>query len=356
MDTLPLIFSTLPNYYKSLNIEDLIIVDDYTITLNNDGTVNDALSRNAIDLKSTQSNEIVPGYLKLQDDGIRYRLMRIIFEREDYVDTFKQYFIFILVDTEAEVIEIFNPYFQIYHLREDAETNIFDALYEAGINTKYLVNMNDKFKEKYDKAYINKTDNMVFFSILYYLEYKLLNLDDDDLDVSRIVIDEVSRKDIMKYQYRMTSIMRKEIGTTPKKQGVLFCHGRIHNTEYVSKLMIKFGLDLEVDWIFVDTDYGAEPDVTGSFRSYNTIRTLQHFRYDYVMSINCPVYGSIIDVQRMVRAGRWLLRPGGSLIIPKLGRFMRKVDFEEDVLYDIMLSEYYNSYIMDGDDVLYSIS
>ena len=46
------------------------------------------------------------------------------------------------------------------------EVNIFDALYEAGLDVQYSVDLNDTFVNKYGN------ENMVFFAILYYLEYR----------------------------------------------------------------------------------------------------------------------------------------------------------------------------------------
>nr|QBK90000.1 MAG: hypothetical protein LCPAC101_02850 [Pithovirus LCPAC101] len=357
INNLPLLFGTLPQYFKSLHIGELLVIGDYKLTLNKDGSINDSLSRDSIDLH--------------EDVDKRYRLLRIIFS----IDDLDQSFNFVLIDLKNNNIERFNFYPTIYDdtVNDRINLNIAHQLNNNNFIFSSFHDQSNTFIKKYDDLIITNnggsTHNILFFSILYYLEYRLLNLDDNYMNTYNYIMENINSSTINKYQTRISSFMRGNIGDGRKneKRGVLLCHGRFHDMNNVNDMIANLGIDPEVNWIFVDSSDSVNADIVGSYKDYALIKHLKHFSYDYVFSMGCPIFDSIESIEWLLRGARWLLRPGGLVVVRKLATFinrnksyeipykMREVQSTENILPNLMIYEYYNSFIIKGRDVIMHI-
>jgi hypothetical protein len=97
------------------------------------------------------------------------------------------------------------------------------------------------------------------------------------------------------------------------KIGVMFCHGH----HYDPKLLPRW-LPPDVEWTMVNIEPEFDPDVVGSYRDINVLFDLGLYEYDYVVNMYCPSSGTFDNVLRVLRAGRLLLKPGGSFYYPDL--------------------------------------
>lgn len=93
------------------------------------------------------------------------------------------------------------------------------------------------------------------------------------------------------------------------KRGVVFCGG--HATS-VDRRYDPFFDDV-VEWVRVDIDRNARPDVVGDYTSHLTLQRLGYESYDYVIDEHCPIT-SYDDLFRSALSAFKLLKDGGQLI------------------------------------------
>ena len=63
--------------------------------------------------------------------------------------------------------------------------------------------------------------------------------------------------------------------------------------------------------------------VNGDYKSMEALKNMGLFQYDYVISMNCPGFSNIDEIQLLLRTGRWLLKPSSDdrkskMIMPNL--------------------------------------
>ena len=145
-----------------------------------------------------------------------------------------------------------------------------------------------------------------YFSAVYYLETRLKNplaTREEILEVLRGVTPE----QIISYRDQLLGFIPPPSPNLQK--GIVLCAGRRNLRD------LPAFLPQGVDWVTVDANLDSEPHILGEYSSFETIKRLGLFSWDYVYIGGCPVGLSPIDFQNAIRAGRWLLKRGGQLFI-----------------------------------------
>lgn len=147
------------------------------------------------------------------------------------------------------------------------------------------------------------------YTLLFYLESRVMNPDATHDEI----LAAMSSNPALVNQYRDRILASTTTPSSPVKRGIIFCHGRTH-----SDYPISSNLPQDVQWTLVDIDKETQPDRVGSYTSGTTIQDLGQFGWNYVISANCPIAGSIGPTEDFLKAARRLLRPGGQVIVPGL--------------------------------------
>jgi len=128
--------------------------------------------------------------------------------------------------------------------------------------------------------------------------------------------------------------------TEGTKRGIIFCHGHIHKTPIIPELEDK------VDWTMVDISEETHPDLVGSFNSWETYKALGLHSYDYILSYHCPIHGGAGKFDSFIKNVRWLLKPGGKLLIKPLRVNVRK---DNKVVSDSIITKMASKYGYEAD-------
>lgn len=364
-----LLFDNLTSYYKNHNIPNLYIDKDYYITLNDNNIVNEEQTRDIL-----ISNNILNEMIQKKS---QYILIKIVFIRNDKDEKFKEALNYILFNINTKILERFNPY---HNLFKDLSINgmIIDRLeYNNLFNVNKIYDYTNI--HNYDSLKIsNLYYNYIFFKILYHIDYRLLNLNTSINEILVLLESEAKLETIKNYEYKLTEFTRidtNEISQNNdiinKKNGVLYCHGNTHSMKNVNTLLKSLNLNIYANWTTVDKVYTTLPDVTGDFKLLNTVFILGVFKYDYVITMYCPIYRSYLDIRIIIRNSRLLLREQGKLIIPKLIKSLvsilygilipsSKLNIKEypnvkNELNKIIELEYYTSYDINGIDIIFNV-
>jgi hypothetical protein len=91
----------------------------------------------------------------------------------------------------------------------------------------------------------------------------------------------------------------------------------------------------------------TNPHVVGYTRLLNDLSKLGLYQWDYVLLINCPISDSLVYIQLMCRAARWLLKNNGQLIHPSgltATYFLESYYDIDDRVYDDQIEEFQDAY------------
>ncbi len=98
-------------------------------------------------------------------------------------------------------------------------------------------------------------------------------------------------------------------------RGVVLCHGHAQGMAG-----FPYYLPQNINWTFMDVNPGVRPDVVGDYHKLEDLQVLGLYSWDIVLNKACPVYANFPDMAAMVNLSRWLLRPEGKFLFPKLIR------------------------------------
>jgi hypothetical protein len=130
------------------------------------------------------------------------------------------------------------------------------------------------------------------------------------------------------------------INISNEKNGVIFCHGHNHLDP-----IIPVKDEQKINWTMVDIDPKSKPDIIGSFKDWKIIQELGLGKYDYVITQFCPLKSSQYISNMFIRNVRWLLKPGGKLIIYP-GALVHKDEYIIKKILDKILPKYgYTDYL-----------
>lgn len=130
------------------------------------------------------------------------------------------------------------------------------------------------------------------------------------------------------------------INISNEKNGVIFCHGHNHLDP-----VIPVKDEQKINWTMVDIDPKSKPDIIGSFKDWKIIQELGLGKYDYVITQFCPLKSSQYISNMFIRNVRWLLKPGGKLIIYP-GALVHKDEYIIKKILDKILPKYgYTDYL-----------
>lgn len=148
-----------------------------------------------------------------------------------------------------------------------------------------------------------------YFSAIYYLETRLRNPTVSREDLLQ-AIQSTPPQTIQQYRQQLLSFIPRQ--GPPTQRGIILCSGR----NDMSTLNLPPGFT----WTTIDSSPRSRPDVVGSYDSFELLRGLGLFRWDYVYVGRCPVGLSDVDFQNVLRAARWLVKPGGHANISNVFR------------------------------------
>jgi hypothetical protein len=166
-----------------------------------------------------------------------------------------------------------------------------------------------------------------YFLSLYYLENRLTQPQTPRDEIVENMY-WTPQEDILAYKHLMIPFAYLTTGPA-EERGLIFCQ---------SHTMLPEGLPEDVDWHIVKREY----------QGFERLQRLGLFQWDYVVLVECPIMTSLVELEEALRAGRWLLRPGGQLLIA--GNH-----FEVKELERIMMRELFSSLTQVGDDFILEV-
>ena len=125
-----------------------------------------------------------------------------------------------------------------------------------------------------------------------------------------------------------------------KYKGIIFCHGKKHKAPEIPQ-----GTNPNTSWTLVDIDEDTDPDVVGSYNSWDTLKKLGLGIYDYVLSYYCPIAGDPERFSNFIRNVRWLLKKGGKLYIIRGKKVLHGDPYLSTGFLNIFLDKYH--YLID---------
>jgi hypothetical protein len=162
----------------------------------------------------------------------------------------------------------------------------------------------EKIAEIIQGFYKNKNDSNAFPKMYQEAIHTFANNLLDELKLEKTDIPD----------FKNSSKFISEVENTSLKKGIIFCHGHIHNAPEIPEQL----KNEPIVWTLVDIDQSSNPDIIGSYKSWDTYLTLGLESYDYIISHFCPIFYNIDAFATFLRDIRWLLKLNGKLYIKNI--------------------------------------
>jgi hypothetical protein len=269
------------------------------------------------------------------------------------------------IEFQKDMDHFYNFLFINKNVKEFERINLyFPELSEPNIDQQIVSHLGENIAGYKILPTLNKN----YFESLYYLETRILNqsMTRDQILYNLGNMPDMSRMYRDKYvnivlplsgEYKpplhpellaIPLIISPSPPKSDRLKGIVFCHGHKDDRKRIENKLSRFPID--VKWTYIDNNPVVRPDIVADIYSMTNLNNIGVFQWDYVYADHCPIYADLIDIQRVIRSGRWLIRTGGKIIIPQLYLALSGLLNKENV--NEYLSETVTFHHLNGSEIL----